>query len=81
MNTHLIGPFTQALTLRGLPLMGPLSDELLEVVPNAGVLIKGERIIEVGLWSLLLERAKQEGYVVQRVEQLFEERGLRCPSH
>ena len=44
----LIGPFKQIVTLRNLPLRGKLSDEQLEIIENGGILIKDEKIEEVG---------------------------------
>ncbi len=42
-NTKLIGPFTQLLTMRDLP-NGPIQDNELEIIPNAGILIRGDEI-------------------------------------
>ena len=44
----LTGPFRQLLTLDNLPLKGPLHDEQLEVIENAGILTKGDHIEAVG---------------------------------
>ncbi|SIN68699.1 imidazolonepropionase [Algoriphagus halophilus] len=44
----LIGPFHQLLTLDKLPLKGPLKDESLEIIQEAGILIQDDQIIEVG---------------------------------
>jgi len=44
----LIGPFTQLLTMDELPLKGPLSDDQLQVVGNAGILVRGDTIEAVG---------------------------------
>ena len=35
----LIGPFTQILTLKNLPLRGKLNDEELEVITEGGILV------------------------------------------
>jgi len=43
----LIGPFTQILPLSELPLKGAISDESLQVIPNAGVLVADGLIVEV----------------------------------
>ncbi|PZX59290.1 imidazolonepropionase [Algoriphagus ratkowskyi] len=56
-NTILIGPFTQLLTLDKLPLKGALIDEQLELLGNAGILIEGNEILEVGEYTVLLEKA------------------------
>jgi imidazolonepropionase len=44
----LIGPFTQILTLTGLPLKGALRDEQLQIMSNGAVLVEGGLILEVG---------------------------------
>ncbi len=44
----LIGPFKQIVTLCNLPLRGKLSDEQLEIIENGGILIKDEKIEEIG---------------------------------
>ena len=80
MTAQLIGPFTQALTLRSLPLRGALDDDQLEVIPLAGVVIESGRIIEVGLWEELIARSESESWSLRRIESIFEERGLTCPS-
>ncbi|MCU0399716.1 MAG: imidazolonepropionase [Algoriphagus sp.] len=49
----LIGPFTQMLTLDHLPLKGALKDDQLEIIEQAGILIEGEKILQVGKWESL----------------------------
>jgi imidazolonepropionase len=78
---RLIGPFTQALTLRGLPALGALSDDVLEVINNAGVLISNGRIRRVDEWSVLRTELKGSGVEEVRVETLFEAKGLSCPPY
>lgn len=43
----LIGPFTQILTLAGLPLKGALRDDDLQVISQGGVLVENGRIVSV----------------------------------
>lgn len=51
-----IGPIRQALTLSNLPLKGALKDEQLEIIPEAGILIKNDKIHQVGnYWDLYPE--------------------------
>ena len=50
----LIGPFSQILTMSNLPLHGALSDNKIEVIEKAGVVISGDKIIEVGNFEDLL---------------------------
>jgi imidazolonepropionase len=46
-NKTLIGPFTQILTMDNLPVAGPLTDDLLEVVENGGVMIEDQHIVNI----------------------------------
>jgi imidazolonepropionase len=43
----LTGPFTQILTLAGLPLKGALRDDDLQIIPNGGVLVENRLIVAV----------------------------------
>ena len=67
--TRLIGPFAQALTLRGLPARGPLRDDSLEVISAAGVAVRGGRVVGVAPWAALAARGAEEGWAVERVEE------------
>lgn len=49
----LIGPFTQLLTMDNLPERGKLSDEQLEIIPDAGILHQEGRILAVGNFERL----------------------------
>lgn len=51
----LLGPFTQIVTLRGLPEKGALKDEALEVIKNGGVLLNNGRIQAVGGFEPLVK--------------------------
>jgi imidazolonepropionase len=44
----LFGPFRQVLTMDKLPVKGPLSDNNLEIIEHAGILVDGEIIESVG---------------------------------
>lgn len=60
-SIKLIGPITQILTMDHLPLKGALKDEQLEILENAGILIEGEKILEVGNFESLKTKAKSLG--------------------
>lgn len=47
----LYGPFKQLLTMNGLPLKGPLKDEKLEIITNAGIVIQDGKILDLGSYS------------------------------
>lgn len=57
----LIGPITQVLTLDKLPLKAALKDEQLEILGNAGILIEGEKILEIGDFETLKAKALSLG--------------------
>lgn len=52
-NLKLIGPITQVLTMVRLPLKGALKDEQLEIIQNAGILLEGDRFLQVDCWQKL----------------------------
>lgn len=66
-NEWLIGPFIQLLTLRGLPEKGLIRDEQLEILPDAGLLIRDGRIEAIGDFAALAKRCRQEGIEVREV--------------
>jgi imidazolonepropionase len=51
----LIGPFAQLLTMDHLPEKGPLGDDRLEIISDAGILVK-DRILETGIFKDLLAK-------------------------
>lgn len=54
-----VGPFTQLVTMGEVALKGPLKDEMLTVIPHAGILIDGESIYQVGGYDDLLAEARK----------------------
>ena len=62
----LIGPFKQIVTLCNLPLRGKLSDEQLEIIENGGILIKDEKIEEVGNFEEL--KSKNQISEIENIE-------------
>ena len=49
----LLGPFAQILTLRNLPMHGPIADEALEIISNGGVVVMEDLIIAVDAFDTL----------------------------
>ena len=52
----LTGPFKQLLTMDHLPEKGPLSDEQLEIIPDAGILHREGKIIATGNFNQMKEQ-------------------------
>lgn len=56
----LVGPFKQIVTLANLPVRGKLSDNQLEIIENAGILLNAENTIEdVGNYDVIASTARQ----------------------
>jgi imidazolonepropionase len=69
-NTHiLIGPFCQLLTMTGLPDSGPIADEDLQILDNAGVLVYEGEIVLVEQYDKLLKIALEKNYSLQKIDQ------------
>lgn len=64
----LIGPFTQIITLRNLPLKGALADEQLEIITDGGVIVDGATILSVGSYDVLKKRAAEVGAELVEIE-------------
>jgi imidazolonepropionase len=65
IQKKLIGPFKQLLTLNNLSIKGPLSDNDLEIIENAGVLIESDFIVEVGAFDTLAIQAENNNYKIE----------------
>jgi len=59
MQHQLIGPFTQLLPMTNLPLKGAIKDSQLTIIPNAGILLKGETIIAIDDFDKLYKSSKE----------------------
>ncbi|WP_445383213.1 imidazolonepropionase [Robiginitalea sp. IMCC43444] len=55
----LLGPFSQLLPMSNLDLRGPVADQSLQPIPDAGILIKDNRIEAVANFSSLQVKAKE----------------------
>lgn len=56
----LLGPFSQLLTMDKIKNAGPLSDENLEIIENAGVCVEGGVICEIGVFNAMKKRYKHQ---------------------
>lgn len=64
----LIGPFTQVLTMDKMLLKGPLSDDNLEIIPQAGILTEDDTIVETGSFDRLLQHAKNKNSSIEELQ-------------
>lgn len=51
----LIGPFSQILTMNGLPERGPIQDEQLKIIQNGGIVVEDSLITAIGSWEKLVK--------------------------
>lgn len=65
-NMKLIGPFSQIITLAGIPLKGAVKDEQLEILPDAGILVQDGKIIQLGDYKTLKQNFPQA--TIQAIE-------------
>ncbi len=65
----LIGPFEQLLTMNNLPLKGAISDESLEVIPAAGLLVENGIIKAVSTFSKLQDTVSPEAVEVEILDE------------
>src|SRR5512133_1284196 len=63
-KTRLIGPFSQILTMDHLNSKGPLADEKLEIIEDAGILVTDEIIEAIGPYREL----RKQGGVEESIE-------------
>ncbi|MEZ5041506.1 MAG: imidazolonepropionase [Saprospiraceae bacterium] len=64
-----LGPFCQLLTMRHLPLKGPLRDEQLEVIEQGGVIIRDGKIAAIGPFERIRRVAKEDGLGIKAIEK------------
>ena len=63
----LIGSFNQLLTMRGLASHGAISNEEIEIIQDAGILVEGDKIIEIGNFETLYQKTKQEAVEIVEI--------------
>ncbi len=67
MAAQLIGPFSQVVTLRHLPLRGALRDDQLEVVTHGALLLEDNKIVAVDAFETLWPEAKRQKATVYEI--------------
>lgn len=64
----LIGPIRQLLTMRGLEAKGPLQDSQLEIITEAGIFLKDEKIHEIGSYWDIYPEAQSIGAKMETLQ-------------
>lgn len=64
-DLKLIGPFSQLLTMDNIPLKGAVRDAKLQVIEQAGILIEGEFVQEVGDFDFLYQKWQDKAVLVR----------------
>jgi imidazolonepropionase len=67
-KTKLIGPFRQLLTMQGLPAKGKIADTQLEILLDAGVLIRSGIIEQTGAFLDLKDQAITENLEIEELK-------------
>lgn len=67
----LIGPIRQLLTMRGLGAKGPLQDSQLEIITEAGIFLKDEKIHEIGNYWDIYPEAQSIGAKMETLQGDF----------
>lgn len=65
----LIGPFSQIVTMAGLPKAGPIQDEQLQVLERAGILVHEGKVVKVDTYDKLHKLALEEQYHLEIVKE------------
>ncbi|MCA5005567.1 imidazolonepropionase [Sphingobacterium bovistauri] len=81
MKKQFIGPFTQLLTMRDLPLKGALADKQLEIINHAGLYVENEYIVEVGDYEQLEEKYQDAEQVVLSGNNVCLPSYIDCHTH
>lgn len=67
-NIKLIGPFKQIISMTGLSLKGPITDDQLVIWEDAGILIENEHILSIEKYSDLLPKAEELKAEIIKIE-------------
>lgn len=62
-----MGPFSQIVTMRSLPLKGAIQDEALEIIPAGGIIIEGDRIKKVSSFDHIEREAEKANLPIRKV--------------
>lgn len=67
MNSPVLyGPFRQVMTMEGLPLKGPIAEDSMPVLENAGIIINNDRIQKIAPYNALAFEAQEHQYLIKQ---------------
>lgn len=69
LNTNIIGPFVQLLTMDNIPFRGAVNDSLLEIIPNGGVVVRDGKIVKIGSFDQLCGEFNSENTIIDHVDK------------
>lgn len=62
-----IGPFTQIVTLRAVPLKGAIQDEALEIIPAGGIVVEGGKLKAIGSFDNIEREAETANIPIHKI--------------
>ena len=65
--TFAIGPFTQIVTLRAVPLKGAIQDEALEIIPAGGIVVEGGKLKAIGSFDNIEREAETANIPIHKI--------------
>lgn len=66
---QLIGPFSQIVTMHGLPPAGPIADTDLDIITQGGILIENGTIVETGIYETLKNKITIQETNIDRINK------------
>ncbi len=69
-KTVLYGPFSELITMQGLPLHGSLNDDQLPVIRDAGIVVEGGSVVDVDTYTHLREEYENAQLFLNKEEAL-----------
>ncbi|MBN1999250.1 imidazolonepropionase [candidate division KSB1 bacterium] len=68
-NKHLFGPFTQIVTMKGLPPTGAIDDDRMDVIPGGGLVIENGIIIKSGFFETLEKEVDSQNTEIHNIKE------------
>lgn len=65
--TFAIGPFTQIVTMRAVPLKGAIQDGALEIIPAGGIMVEGDKLKAIGSFVTIEREAEAASIPIRKI--------------